>query len=105
MSLTLPPPSGFAAAFTCYAIGVMLGCALSGTKADLRSPQNSLERQLRSEVRELISKIILNALERDQVPSLPGIIRQCPQHLSSNRAWKIWTEESSKVLQSMLTEG
>ncbi len=103
-SLTLP--SGFAAALFCYFMGCALGHCLSGTTLPFSrlNREDFSDKQLRGEVRDLISKIILDALERDEVPALARVIQQCPEHLRSGKSWDIWAGESPKMLKSMLPE-
>jgi len=106
MSASLTLPSGFAAALFCYLMGCTLGYLLRGTIPPFSrlNRKDFSERQLRGEVRDLISKIILDALERDEVPALSRVIQQCPEHLRSGKSWDIWTGESPKMLKSMLPE-
>jgi len=106
MSPSLTLPGGFTAALFCYLMGCGLGYWLSGTTMTFSrlNREDFSDKQLRVEVRDLISKIILDALERDEVPALSRVIQQCPDHLRSGKSWKIWTGESLKMLKSMLPE-
>jgi len=106
MSPSLTLSSGFAAALFCYLTGCALGYLLRGRTPPFSrlNREDFSERQLRVEVRDLISKIILDALERDEVPALSRVLQQCPDHLRSGKSWDIWTGESPKMLKSMLPE-
>jgi len=106
MSPSLTLTGGFVTALFCYAIGCILGYLLSdpATSFSRFSREDFSERQLRVEVRDLISKIILDALERDEAPALSKVIQQCPEHFRSGKSWDIWIGETPKILMSMLPE-
>lgn len=102
MSLALP--SVFTLAFFCYLTGFVLGCFIDNLRKPPFGLSGSSEKQLRVEVRDLISRIILDTLEQDEVPTLGSITGQCPVDLSNSRAWEIWTVESYRMLKVVLPE-
>lgn len=104
MSPLFALPSVFILAFVCYLTGFVLGCFVGNLRKPPFNWSGSSEKQLRIEVRDLISRIILDTLERDEIPTLRSITGQCPVNMSNGRAWEIWTAESYKMLKIVLTE-
>ncbi|HEY9845437.1 MAG TPA: hypothetical protein V6D03_04500 [Candidatus Caenarcaniphilales bacterium] len=98
--------SAFTITLICYSNGILLGYLLDRIKLPLVEliQKDYLERQLRAEIRDLISKLILEILERGGNPNLVDVTQQCPEHLRGLKAWKIWTDESYTLLKNIMVE-
>lgn len=99
----------FVGIVVCYSVGLMLGWLFSkslrsATRLSAVSPENESEKQLRTEVRDDISRIILEVLESGEEPTLPFIVQSCPAHLRTGEAWVLWQRESHQMLKAILPE-
>lgn len=89
----------------CYSVGLTLGWLLGGVKPVPRlSAENDLEKRLRTEVRDDISRIILEVLESGKEPTLLSIIQSCPPHFRTGKAWVLWQQETYQMLKDILAE-
>ena len=92
----------------CYSTGLMLGWLLSNTQTDFNSFRVNLEsdsaKRLRIEVRDNISRIILEVLEKGDIPTQGDIIRSCPAHLRTGKAGILWQHESQLMLNQIFSQ-
>lgn len=99
----------FAGIFVCYSVGIMLGWLLNRTldlspKISIVSLENNSEKRLRTEVRDDISRIILEVLENGEEPTLLYLAELCPTHFRTGNAWVLWQRESYQMLKNILGE-
>lgn len=99
----------FVGMVVCYSVGLTLGWLSnkslgSATRLSAVSPENESEKQLRTEVRDNISKIILEVLERGEEPTLSYIAQSYPAHLRTGKVWVLWQRESHQMLKAILLE-
>lgn len=91
-----------------YAAGLILGWLFSKILVLIPrlsvEAENDLEKQLRTEVRDNISRIILEVLESGEKPTLLYIAQSCPAHLRTGKAWLLWQQESHQMLKAISAE-
>lgn len=93
--LSLAAVSGIATVtISCYLATCILAGVLSQVRNQPPLPANIAERQLRTEIRDLISLILLDIVEHGEHPSASRVIERCPDHFKSGIAWEIWVQES-----------
>jgi len=105
MPFELALPGALITTSLCYAQGLLLGCWFSQRIA--LPPNRSgegLERQLRVEIRDTISKIALARLEAGEELTLCQMIEHCPSSLSGGQFQEMWLGESYQVLNRILGE-
>lgn len=106
MTSELALSSALAVASFCYFQGVLLGSWFSrGIALILRqSKAEHLERQLRVEVQEALSRLALEILETGEDLTLCHLIEQCPPLLAGGKLQEIWIGESYRLLTKILAE-
>ena len=105
MPLELALPGALITTSLCYAQGLLLGCWFSRrTVPPLVSSKERLERQLRVEIRDAISKIALTRLEAGEELTLCQMIEHCPSSLSGSKLQEMWLGESYQILNQVLGE-
>lgn len=83
------------ATISCYLAGCILAGVLYYTKLQqLKLSAGSSEQQLRAEIRDLVSLILLDIAEQGENPSAARIIERCPDYLKTGKSWEIWVHES-----------
>lgn len=91
-----------------FLIGTVLGQLFSKTESISRlsgiSVENDSEKRLRTEVRDDISRIILEILESGEEPTLLYIAELCPKHFRTGSAWTLWQRESHQMLKQILAK-
>lgn len=105
----MPPelalPGALITTSLCYAQGLLLGCWLSQRTAPPPvASGEGLERQLRVEIRDTISKIALARLEAGEELTLCQMIEHCPSSLSGGKLREMWLGESYQMLGWILGE-
>lgn len=92
----------------CYSTGLVMGWLLSNAQTDFNGFRVNLEsdsaKRLRIEVRDNISRIILEVLEKGDTPTQHDIIKSCPAHLRTGKARIIWQRESQLMLNMILSQ-
>lgn len=88
---------------TCYLAGLTLSWFFDQRLGGIPklTEEELLEKQLRIEVQDKISQLILDVVERGETPTLAYIIKHCPQNLRGYEAREVWTQESRKMLKSI----
>lgn len=105
MPLVLVLPGALITTSLWYAQGLLLGFWLSRRIAPpLARPGQGLERQLRVEMRDAISKIALTRLEAGEELTLYQMIEHCPSSLSGGKLREMWLGESYQMLSWILGE-
>jgi hypothetical protein len=98
----------FVGIVVCYSAGLMLGWLFSRILEPIprlsAKTENDLEKQLRTEVRDNLSRIILEVLESGEEPTLLYIAQSCPAHLRTGKAWLLWQQESHQMLKAISAE-
>jgi len=109
MPLELALPGALIASSFWYTQGFLLGYWLNQKLAP--SPDRSrarsgeeLERQLRVEIRDTISRIALARLEAGEELTLGQMIEHCPNFLSGGKLREMWLGESYQMLSWILGE-
>jgi hypothetical protein len=105
MPLELALPGALITTSLCYTQGLLLGCWLTrGIASPPAKSREELERQLRVEIRDTISKIALARLEAGEELTLCQMIEHCPTSLSGGKLREMWLGESYQILNQVLGE-
>lgn len=107
--LTVAVVSLFVGPACCYSAGIVLGWLLSNIQSsDFGSFRANIEsdsaKRLRIEVRDNVSRIILEALEQGDVPTQHDMMKSCPAHLRTGKAKILWQRESQLMLNRILPQ-
>lgn len=105
MPSVIPSISLFVGIFICYSVGLILAWLSSRIlELVLRRAVDDSEKRLRTEMRDDISRIILEVLESGKEPTLPNVAELCPTHFRTGNAWVLWQRESHQMLKDILAE-
>ena len=104
-----PSISLFMGIFVSYSVGLILGWWSNKLlelvfELSAVSRETDSEKRLRTEVRDNVSRIILEVLESGEEPNLLNVAESCPTQFRTGNAWALWQRESYQMLKDILAE-